>query len=338
MSENNSTLSPEEVDALRAQLALISSKLDANVSTSSETPIVAVNENVVEEEVKKTSPNTSDTTGISNKKIVSIGVFGIAFAIAFAVLVHFVIHPAILVRNAQNELDAMAANWGAMVVRNSQLADFEAANIIPGSNPNQQALSMDGIAPSASSITFYNGIEEIANRKKVDLFIDIASQHSRDLILQNQQMFIGLVESGMIELNITILPGNHAFSFLAIEAMANMSFAAPDLAWDYLVSILHLSMINFATTDRNEPPIEAPAEVLASDLALNASRLLNAEILTKDIIQSGSFSSWALSGWELPGLQRTQLLPQILVDNFPLDEDSINFNNSIELQSAILTS
>lgn len=223
---------------------------------------------------------------------------------------------------ANKELANVLSMKAPVSAWNDELLIFTTGQIIENTNIEQKALGRNGEVTTPARFIFSNGKGK--NPKTVKAFLDFSEQRSRDFILINKDLLQGLIEGGVINLEVYSIPAGRGYSIFSTEALAEAFVSEPDKAWEYFIELMKLS----AELESN-----VSADEMVERIAETAHKVKINQI-DEDSIWNGSFTSWILTVGEDPFLQTGVLLPEVMVNNEAI-ADIININDTEALRRVI---
>lgn len=226
-------------------------------------------------------------------------------------------------QSAANELNELAENTGNLLAVNTDVLDY-------GEEDGSYALGVGNGSnhPDYGTFVFRNDTQEYD--RTVDLYIDYSSQRSVDLMLVNNTMLRGLIESGNAEVRLHPVPSDHPLSLYSAETLAQVMHRHPDKVWEVNISLLQL---HTELRDRGEGETISTEEIL--ELIENElSYYHDIEDIDADLIREGMFFDWLTATAQSPDLSGGA--PPLVYSDGALVESGV-YHNSEELRQNILS-
>lgn len=245
-----------------------------------------------------------------------------AIAIVISMLSAFISYKLFLNYKANKDLNNVLMSKGPVTAFNDELLLFTTGQVIENTNIEQKALGRNGEVTSPAKFIFTNGKGNA--KKSVKAYLDFSEQRSRDFILINQDLLKGLIEGGVMNLEVYSIPTGKGFSIFSSEALAEAFATSPDKSWDYFVELMKASA-ELESNVSSEDMVKRIADI---------AHTLNINKIDEDSIWNGTFTSWLLSVSEDPFLQTGVLLPEVIINDQAV-ADIININDTDELRRLI---
>ena len=289
---------------------------DAVQKASEDTKEDSVQENDdIEEEIKKPSRR-------------GVLIFGIVGAIAAAPLglgAGYLLKMHNETSQSRQVLEGIFESQGPITPVNTNTQVFTGQKL---QNANVEQKSLIGgtgnTAEEAAVFIFNNGKKNDDEIKIVDVYIDFNSQHSRDFVLINQNVFKNMVENGRIELRIHPVSSGSALSIYSPEALAESFVVAPEKSWTLMISLLQLSAELQNTEDKEVLPelLKKVEENGISDIS-------------EESITNGTFASWIVAVGNDEKLKTDYYPPIVYVNDTVMDPNKVDYNNTTTVQDFI---
>lgn len=247
---------------------------------------------------------------------------GIIGAILLALLVQFVLTPIFANNAAQDELDNLKNSHGPVQGVNTTLITFQGQKI-ENANVAQKALGRGDKATTPAGFIFSNG-KANPKAKVVDVYLDFGNQRSRDFLLLNQNSLRGMIENGVVVLNVHPVPTGNAFTMYSSEALAESFVTSPEASWDFMMELMRMSAT--LKTDNHEDLLKAIAET---------AKAVGVRDVDQESVKNGTFSSWIISVGNDPRLQ-TGFYPPLVYVNGQMLDSKLNLNDVDTLRREIL--
>lgn len=265
----------------------------------------------------------------SFRKTVVIAVSSIVLAASLGVAVPVFVFPAIDNHYAQQKLSSIHLGSGKVSALNTSTTVFK-GQTLENVNVEQKQLTGAGVSGSDGAIFAFGGsrdsVKSDDKTRIVDLYVDMGSQNSRDLILMNQNTLKNMIKNDSIQLRIHPVPTSNAYSVYAAEAMCEVFVTNPDLAWDALISILKASAS--LDSDKKEDMLQAVSDAVSS---------VGVKDIDKESISNGTFSGWIVKVGDDKRLKTGYYPPIVYVNGVEVDQKVFNLNNPDVFSRAILS-
>lgn len=327
-SESQNTIENENADSeIEASEAVA---VDSSKKVEDEAIVIKSSDSIDELAIKSEDLDDDDEKTLKSiikpkrKGLIAIVlIVGIILSISAAYGWISFVEPSLKQVQAERSLSGELRVKGDITGINGEMIPIDSAGI-EGTNVEQSALGMAGVATSPASFIFTNG-QPSADRKIVDVYIDFYNQRGRDFILINQDTLKSLVESGSIELRIHPVPTGSAFSLYAPEALAEVFATAPDRGWPVFIGLLKESIT--LNTDQASDIVKIVADV---------ARENGANEVDEASITNGTFASWIVSVSDDPRLSVGYYPPVVYVNDKELDQSIYDLNSPDSLLRAFL--
>ena len=220
----------------------------------------------------------------------------------------------------------VAQSSSPVTVGNGTIITYESkgeGSLLPGANPKQIALSADGKNPSGGFIEFRS--DEASEKSHVlDLYLDLYSQRSRDLIALGGDTLQSYIESGKVVLRVHPVIDEEKFSVFAAEAIAEVAGTHPERAWGFFTSLMRNSDSLLAEADVSKKAKNDPTTVI--DFIAKVSREAGVPTgapngVDADSIKFLSFFSWVRDGADDKRLAVGYYPPVLYVDGEEVDQE-----------------
>lgn len=259
-------------------------------------------------------------SGMSRKTLFAILAAGTVLALGAATGYAYAVEPMFEKKTAEQTLEDIVANHGAIRAHNTSTVDFKGEGSAPDvAVSNQKSLSVGDKATNPAAFVFTNG--KSTSGTPVDVYLDFSSQRSRDFIVLNGDALRNLVESGDIQLRVHPVPTSNKFSVYSAEALAEVFVKSPDRAWSYFIELMKMS----AVLDQS-PTGTQEDEVLSA--VVGSSNKVGIIGLTASTVKSGAFASWILTVADDSKINNQFGLPAIYKNDELVDQDSVDINKS----------
>lgn len=254
--------------------------------------------------------------------VVMMSLLSMMTAAALAAITVFVILPAITNTSAGKQLGQVVSSSGQITAVNTNLVTFKGQRV-ENANVDQKALGNAGVATSPAGFIFGN--DKGSATKKVDVYVSLGDQRSRDFLLLNKDMLTGLLESGSARVIIHIVPTGNAFSVYSAEALAESFYTSPKASWNFL-----FNLSNTGSTLNADKKDEIVDSVVKTATASEVSGV------DKNSVVNGTFASWLLSVGDDPKVAQGFSPPAVFVDDHAVDSSSVNLNDPNSLKKEIV--
>lgn len=308
-------LAKAEQEKLRRELAEIQTEKESTpVDLESGEVELPTTRTEAEEEVVKTPSRVNKFTNYSAwlawQKAVALVVLIVIIPVSLGAFLHFQVIP----RFSDSPKFGTELVPGDVRATNSEMVVFE-GQVLENANINQKALATNGTATNPPGIVFGNG--SLAP-KKVEIYIDVNAQASRNFVLMNSESLQYMVESGAIELTVRPFVGSTVFSMYGAEALMEAATLSPENTWEYFIGVLKLS----ASAQEKELKQDEIAQALGK-LATKT----DIDGIDQESIQNGTFSSWLLSLGNDPNLGKMSV-PGLVINGSVVDTQDVNLNDA----------
>lgn len=248
-------------------------------------------------------------------------VIGIVLTLGLAVGYHFVINPMIQQANLKKDLNQNKA-YASVQAINTEAIEYK-GEIIEGTNPEQKALAINGSATTPASFIFSNG----KNTDKIilEVYVDFASQRSRDFLSMNRSNLNSLIELGKLEVRIIPVPTGNSFNLYMTEAIAESMHLSSANSWKFMFELVRLSAA--VDTENIDDSI---------GMIVDTANTVGVKGITADGIKNGTFASWIINNSNDERLASGGYPPIIIVDGRVIDINEVNVNDPNVFRNEVL--